>query len=42
MALSNQTVQSLSDALAPEVVEYILNDERWVKFLHEVVHDAII
>jgi len=42
MALSNQTIQSLSDALAPEVVDYIYHDERWVKFLHEVVPDAII
>jgi hypothetical protein len=42
MALSNQTIQSLSDALAPEVVNYIYQDERWVTFLHEVVPDAII
>jgi hypothetical protein len=42
MALSNRTIQSLSDALAPEVVDYIYQDERWVKFLHEIVPDAII
>jgi len=42
MALSNQTIQSLSDALTPEVVDYIYQDERWVTFLHEVVPDAII
>ena len=42
MALSNRTVQSLSDALTPEVVDYIYQDERWVNFLHEVVPDAII
>jgi hypothetical protein len=42
MALSNQTIQSLSDALVPEVVHYIFNDERWINFLHEVVPDAII
>ena len=42
MALSNQTIQSLSDALVPEVVEYIFNDDRWINFLHEVVPDAIV
>ena len=42
MSLSNRTVQSLSDALTPEVVDYIYQDERWVTFLHEVVPDAII
>jgi hypothetical protein len=42
MALSNQTIQSLSDALVPEVVHYIFNDERWMNFLHEIVPDAII
>ena len=41
MALSNQTIQSLSDALVPEVVHYIFNDERWTNFLHEIVPDAI-
>ena len=42
MALSNRTIQSLSDALAPEVVDYIYQDERWITFLHEIVPDAII
>jgi hypothetical protein len=42
MSLSNRTVQSLSDALTPEVVDYIYQDERWVTFLHEIVPDAII
>lgn len=42
MALSNRTVQSLSDALAPEVVDYIYQDERWITFLHEIIPDAII
>jgi hypothetical protein len=42
MSLSNRTIQSLSDALTPEVVDYIYQDERWVTFLHEVVPDAII
>lgn len=42
MALSNRTIQSLSDALAPEVVNYIYEDERWVNFLQEIIPDAII
>jgi hypothetical protein len=42
MALSNRAVQSLSDALAPEVVDYIYQDERWVNFLHEIIPDAIV
>ena len=41
MPLSNSTIQNLSDALTPEVVDYIFNDERWVDFLHEIIPDAI-
>lgn len=41
MALSNQTIQKLSDALAPEVIDYIFADERWVTFMQEIVPDAI-
>ncbi len=41
MALSNNTVQKLSDALTPEVIDYIFNDERWVDFLHEIIPDAV-
>jgi hypothetical protein len=41
MALSNNTIQKLSDALTPEVVSYIMEDERWVDFLHEIIPDAI-
>jgi hypothetical protein len=41
MALSNQTVLKLADALTPEVIDYIYEDDRWVEFLHEVVPDAI-
>ena len=41
MALSNNTIQNLSDALTPEVVDYIFNDERWIDFLHEIIPDAI-
>jgi hypothetical protein len=41
MALSNSTVSKLADALVPEVIDYIYEDERWCEFLHEVVPDAI-
>jgi len=41
MTLSNATVQNLANALAPEVVAYIYQDERWVDFMQEIVPDAI-
>lgn len=41
MALSAQTVSNLADALVPEVINYIYEDERWCQFLHEVVPDAL-
>lgn len=41
MPLSNNTIQNLSNALAPEVIDYIFEDERWVDFLHEIIPDAI-
>jgi hypothetical protein len=41
MALSNNTIQKLSEALTPEVIDYIFNDERWIDFLHEIIPDAI-
>jgi len=41
MALSNKTIQNLSIALTPEVIEYIYADERWVDFMIEMTHDAI-
>jgi hypothetical protein len=41
MPLSNKTIQNLSSALLPEVVDYIMEDERWVDFLHEIIPDAI-
>ena len=41
MALSNKTIQKLSNALTDEVIEYIYNDERWYTFLMEMVPDAI-
>jgi hypothetical protein len=41
MALSNQTISKLSDALVPEVIDYIYEDQRWVELMHEVIPDAI-
>jgi hypothetical protein len=41
MALSNKTIQDLSSALLPEVIDYIMEDERWVDFLHEIIPDAV-
>lgn len=42
MALSNKTVNRLADAMAPEVVEYILEDDRWTEFMVELISDAIV
>jgi hypothetical protein len=41
MALSNKTIQKLSNALTSEVVEYIENDERYAEFMMEVIPDAV-
>jgi hypothetical protein len=42
MALSDKTMNRLADALAPEVVEYILEDDRWTEFMVELISDAIV
>jgi hypothetical protein len=41
MPLSNKTVQNLATALTPEVIDFIMQDERWVDFMHEIIPDAI-
>jgi hypothetical protein len=41
MALSNLTIQKLSDALAPEVADYIMQDSRFFDFLQEIVPDSV-
>jgi hypothetical protein len=41
MALSNQTINNLADALVPEVIDYIYLDERWCEFMQQVVPDAL-
>lgn len=42
MALSSKTIGHLADTLSGEVVEYILEDERWTEFLIEMISDAIV
>ena len=42
MALSNQTLQNLANALKPEVIKYIQEDERYVEFMMELIPDAIM
>jgi hypothetical protein len=41
MALSNQTISNLADALVSEVIDYIYLDERWCEFMQQVVPDAL-
>jgi hypothetical protein len=41
MALSEQTINNLADALVPEIIDYIYQDERWCEFMQEVVPDAL-
>jgi hypothetical protein len=42
MTLSNQTYSKLASALAPEVIDYIHKDERYVLFLQEIIPDAVV
>jgi hypothetical protein len=41
MTLSNKTIQSLAEVLAPEVIDYIHEDERYAEFMMEILPDAI-
>ena len=41
MTLSNKAIQALAEVLAPEVIEYIHEDERYAEFLMEIIPDAI-
>lgn len=40
--ISSKSLIKIAAALAPEVVEYIYNDERWNDFLIEIVSDAVV
>lgn len=42
MALSPQSTQNLIKAIAPDVIEYITEDERFVDVMTEVIGDAIV
>lgn len=41
MTLSNKAIQSLAEVLAPEVIDYIHEDERYAEFMMEIIPDAI-
>ncbi len=41
MALSNNTIIKLSEALSKDVAEYIMDDERFFELLAELIPDAI-
>jgi hypothetical protein len=41
MALSNNTIIKLSEALSKDVAEYIMDDERFFELLTELIPDAI-
>lgn len=41
MKLSNRTIKNLADALAPEVISYIHEDERYAEFMMELLPDGI-
>jgi hypothetical protein len=41
MPLSANAFQNLSDALTPEVIEYIEQDSRYVDFMQEIIPDAL-
>ena len=42
MTLSNQTYNKLASALAPEVIDCIHKDERYVLFMQEIIPDAVV
>lgn len=39
--LSNKTIDNLANALKEDVINYILEDERYTEFMQEVLNDAI-
>lgn len=41
MALSQKTFHQLANALTPEVINYIFEDERWTELMMEIVPDAL-
>ena len=41
MTLSPRTIDRLAEAMAPEVVKYIFEDERFSELLMEIIPDAV-
>ena len=41
MTLSQNTFHQLANALTPEVIKYILEDEKWVDFLSQIIPEAL-
>lgn len=41
MMLSDQTIQNLSIALTPDVIDYIFQDESYAEFLMEIIPEAV-
>ena len=41
MSLSNSTVKNLAHALTPEVIDYVMSDDRWMIFMLEIVDEAV-
>lgn len=40
-SLSDEGEERLVNAIKPDVIDYIYNDERWAEFMMEVICDAI-
>lgn len=40
--ISSQAFQKLAEALTPEVIDYIHEDERYVLFMQEIIPDALV
>ena len=41
MTLSHKTFNQLANTLTPEVINYILEDEKWIEFLSQIVPEAL-
>lgn len=41
MSLSNKTINNLANALLPEIIDYIDEDDRLREVLHEIIPDAV-
>lgn len=41
MALSQKTFQQLANVLAPEIIQYIFENEKWIEFLSDIIPEAL-